>query len=86
MEFLRFIWKDIRSASLRVKIAVLVCGIAFLISVWRLGVAWWTRPMNVAPWYVPPRMRPRLEFSGVLLGIVLLCYLAWVVGRYRKRR
>jgi hypothetical protein len=86
MEFLRLIWKDIRSLSLAVKIAGLGFGIALIVSVWYLGVDWWTRPVNVAPWYVPPRLRPRLEFYGVILFIIVVCYLVSLVGRYRKSR
>jgi hypothetical protein len=86
MGFLRFLWKDIRSRHWLVKIAGLVLGIALIASVWRLGVAWWMGPTNVAPWYVPPRMRPRLEYVGVVGGAYLLSYLASFGDRYRKRR
>lgn len=86
MKFLRFVCKEIRSLRLVVKIAGLVFGIAFIVSVWYLGVNWWTGPTNVAPWYVPRRMRPRLEYFAVILGLILIPYLASLIGRYQKRR
>jgi uncharacterized iron-regulated membrane protein len=87
MEFLRFIWKDMRSFRLTMKIVGLIFGIALIVSVWCLGVAWWTRPVNVAPWYVPPRMRPRLEYYGVIVCVfIIIPYIASLICRYRKNR
>lgn len=87
MGFLRFIWKEIRSLRLALKIALLVFGIAFIVSVWYLGMDWWTSPTNVAPWYARiRRMRPRLEYWGVILGVFLAVYLALLIDRYRKGR
>lgn len=86
MELVRFIWKDILSLSPAMKIAGLLFGIALTIGACYLGAEWWTTPVNVAPWYVPPRMRPRLEFAGVLLGIVFLVYIAYAIARYSNSR
>jgi len=87
MNFLRFVWKEIRSLRLALQITGLVIGIAFLVSVWYLGVEWWMRPVNVAPWHARiRRMRPRLEFSGVIFGLFLAIYLACLIDRYRKGR
>ena len=85
MGFLRFIWKDVLSLHPAIKIVGLVV-IALVVRVWYVGVGWWTRPVNVAPWYVQPRMRPRLEFYGVLVGLALLCYIIYAAERYRKSR
>ena len=81
---IRFIWEDIQSLSLAMNIAGSVFGIALIVGAWCLGAEWWTRRVNVAPWYVQPRMRPRLEYFGVILGLVFLCYIAYVIDRYRK--
>ena len=87
MGFLRFIWKEIRSLRLSVKIALVVFGIALLGSFWYLGIDWWTGRTNVAPWYARiRRMRPRLEFFGVVFGLILAVYLAYLLDRYRKAR
>ena len=86
MAFLRFIWKDVLSVRPAIKIVGLIFAIALSVSVWYLGIVWWTQPVDVAPWYVQPRMRPRLEFYGVLLGLVLLCYIIYAADRYRKSR
>jgi hypothetical protein len=86
MGFLRFIWKDIRSLRLAVKVASLIFGMVLIVAVSYLGADWWTRPVNVAPWYVPPRMRPRVEFYGVISGLILVYCLARLIGRYRNSR
>jgi len=87
MEFLRFLWKHVLSWHPAIKIVGLVLGIAFIVSLWYLGIGWWTQPVNVAPGYVkPPRMRPRLEFFGLIFGLVLLYYIAYVGDCYRKSR
>ena len=65
-----------------VKIVGLVFGIALIVGAWYLGAEWWTRPVNVAPWYVQPRMRPRLEFFGVM-GVIGLIQQGKLSGRER---
>ena len=87
MEFLRFTWKEIRSLRLPLKIALVVSGIALLGSFWYLGIDWWTGRTNVSPWYARiRRMRPRIEYFGVVFGLLLAVYLAGLIDRYRKRR
>ena len=86
MGFLRFIWRDVQSLRPATKIAGLVIGVALIVGACYLGLEWWTRPVNVAPWYVQPRMRPRVELFGVIFGLVLLTYLSYAADRYRKSR
>lgn len=86
MSLLRFIWKDILSLSSAVKIAGLVFVVALIIGAWYMGAEWWKAP--VIGRYDTYNTRPstRLEFWGVILGIVFLVYVAYAIDRYRKSR
>ena len=86
MGLLRIIWKDIlwlNSLTPAVKIAVLIVAIALILGAWYLGAEWWTTPVLFFE-YKPPT--PPLEIAAVILAITFICYLSWVIDRYRKTR
>lgn len=86
MWLLRSIWKDIlwfNSLRPAVKIAGLILGIALIFGVWYLGTEWWYT--RVSSRYIT-RPHPRLEEPIVVLGIILVVYIAYVIDRDRESR
>ena len=91
MWILRGIWNDVLWVNSRltsaVRVAVLIFVIALIVVAWRLGFDWnwWTTPTTFV-WSSMAREAPRWQIFGVHLGLVVLFYIAFSLGRYRKTR
>jgi hypothetical protein len=82
----RSIWKDIQwfnSLASAVKIISLIVGIGFIVGAWYLGIEWWMSPITLR---YSTRPAARLEVLGVILGLILLVYVAYVLDRDRESR
>ncbi len=84
MKLLRLIWKDIlwlNSRTPAVKMAGLIIVILLIWGAWYLGTEWWNVKSSS-----PKSNRPaaRWEVPLVIFGLALLCYVIYVIERYRK--
>lgn len=86
MRLLRMIWKDIfwLNSQLHpsVRIILLGFGIAVVFAGWYVGAEWWTTPVTFVVKGMA-RESPPLEIAAVIVGIILIVYVAYVIDRDR---
>jgi hypothetical protein len=86
LRLLRSIWKDIlwlNSFGPFVRIIGLIFGIALIGGAWYAGAEWWMAPVNLSH---TTRWAARLEIIGVVIGVILITYIAYVTDRDRNSR
>ena len=84
LRLLRSIWKDILwlySMGPFVRIVGLIFGIALIVGAWYAGAEWWMAPVHLR---YTTRRAARLEITGVVLGVILITYIAYVMDRDRN--
>lgn len=84
MRLVRIIWKDIVSLNARFTFGVKVAGLVFLLALvvaaYHLGADWWNQPV-----VMKRESRPRWGVAAFFLTIGFICYVLWVIERYRKK-
>lgn len=89
MWLLRSVWKDIRRLNSglhpALRIILLILGIALIVVAWYLGTEWWTTPVTFVVKSMA-RESPPIEIAGIILGIILVVYVAYVISRDRESR
>lgn len=81
---LKSIWKDVLwldSFGPHMRVIGLIMGIALIVGTWYVGAEWWMTRVNLR---YSTRPAARLEIMGVVLGVILLTYLAYIIDRDRK--
>ena len=86
MRLLKSMWKDIvwlGSLHPALKIAGLLIAGALIFAAWHAGLEWWTTPRIVVN-HGMAREVSRLTDVGILFGIAIIVYIAYVWDRDRR--
>ena len=88
MRLLRLILKDLLWLNARlplaVKIGLVIVVIAIAVKAWWLGSAYWMERVAYQKWMTVPR--PRIEIVGMWVGMILVSYITFLIGRDSPRR